>query len=179
MTTPEFSRTVRIDTLGSQPRALSIGANEDERAALSRRFGLPGIEQLSAEAELTRSGEAVRASGTVSARVTQRCVATGVPVQEEVEEDFRVEFRPQPAGNGADEEVELSEGELDVIFYDGANVDLGEAVAETLSLALNPYPRAPEADAALVEAGVKREGEEAPSGPLAGLKDLLGGNSKA
>jgi uncharacterized metal-binding protein YceD (DUF177 family) len=177
MSAPEFSRPVRVDTLGGGARPLSIGANEAERAALAARFGLEGIEHLSAEAELTRSGETVRASGTLSARVTQSCVATGAPVKEEVAEDFRIEFRPDPVGIAADEEIELSEGELDVVFYDGASVDLGEAVAETLSLALDPDPRCPDADTVLAEAGVVKEGEEPPSGPLAGLKDLLGGKS--
>ena len=71
-----------------------------------------------------------------------------------------------------------TEGELDVVFYAGGSVDVGEAVAETLSLALDPYPRAPEADAALSEAGVKSEAqakaESSPFAGLAGLKDKLG-----
>jgi uncharacterized metal-binding protein YceD (DUF177 family) len=92
-----------------------------------------------------------------------------------VDEPFQIEFRPHPASGDPEEEVELSGSELDVVFYDGASVDLGEAVAETLSLALNPYPRCPEADEVLTQAGVQREGEEDRAGPLAGLKDLLGG----
>ncbi len=173
--TPEFSRPVRADTLGQAPRALSIGANEKERAALASRFGLLAIDRLSAEARLSRSGEEIRAVGVLSAAVTQSCVATEAPVPEEVEEEFDILFRPQPVASGGEEEIELGEGELDVVFYDGASVDLGEAVAETLSLALNPYPRSPEADAALLKAGVKREDEVEPTGPLAGLKDLLQG----
>ncbi len=175
MTMPEFSRPVRIDTLGAGPRALVIDAGEEERAALARRFGLQAIGSLAAEAELNRHGETVRASGHLSARVTQSCVATGAPVAAAVEEAFRIEFRPTPVGGKPDEEIELGEGELDVVFYDGGSVDLGEAVAESLSLALNPFPRCPEADEALAEAGVQREGEEERLGPLAGLKDLLSG----
>jgi uncharacterized metal-binding protein YceD (DUF177 family) len=176
VSTPEFSRPVRVDTLGAGARPLSIGANADERAALAIRFDLQGIEHLSAEAELTLSNGTVRANGTLVARVTQSCVATGAPVSAELTEDFRIEFRPEPGDGRAEEEVELSPGELDVVFYDGAAVDLGEAVAETLSLALDPYPRCAEADAELAEVGVVKEGEEPPSGPLAGLKDLLGRN---
>jgi uncharacterized metal-binding protein YceD (DUF177 family) len=170
----EFSRPVRVDTLGSAPRQLSIGADEGERAALAIRFGLAEIAHLSAKAELTRHGEAVRASGSLRAEVTQSCVATGEPVPAALEESFALEFRPHPAGGGNVEEIELSEGDLDVVFYDGAAVDLGEAVAETLSLALDPYPRAPHAEQALREAGVKSEAEAKPPGALAGLKDLLG-----
>jgi uncharacterized metal-binding protein YceD (DUF177 family) len=173
---PEFSRTFRIDTLGEQPRPVTIGADADERAALTVRLGLVGIEHLSAEASLIRTGESVAASGTVRAAVTQSCVATGEPVEERVEEEFRIEFRPHPK-SGPEEEIELSEDEMDVVFYDGASVDLGEAVAETLALSLNPYPRLPDAEAALREAGVKSEeeakAEASPFAGLAALKDKL------
>ena len=96
---------------------------------------------------------------------------------ETIEEAFAIELRPEPPSAGADEEVELSESELDVIFYAGGAVDLGEAVAETLSLALDPYPRVSEADEALSAAGVKSEAqakaESSPFAGLAGLKDKL------
>ena len=171
--TPEFSRPVRIDTLGSTPREMSIGANEKERAALARRFGIIEIGRLAAEAALTRTGDHVIASGTLSAEVAQSCVATNVPVPERVEEKFRIEFRPQLARTSEEDEIELSEGEMDVVFYNGSSVDLGEAVAETLSLSLEPYPRALDAEALLREAGVKCEGEAGPFGALAALWDKL------
>ncbi len=170
---PEFSRPVRIDTLGTAPRAISIGADAKEREALAGRFGLVGVEHLSAEAMLSRTGEEIRAVGSLSAKVTQSCVATGEPVGDEIEEDFTILFRPQYRPERDDEEIELSEGELDVVFYDGAAVDLGEAVAETLSLSLNPYPRSPAAEAALREAGVKSEEEaKVESSPFAALQVL-------
>ena len=156
---PEFSRPLRIDTLGSTARQISLGANEAERAALANRFGVIEIERLSAEAAVTRSGDQV--------------VATGEPVEESVDEAFRIEFRPQPAGPSEEDEIELSEGELDVVFYDGSSIDIGEAVAETFSLSLDPYPRSPDAEEALREAGVKSEGEAGAFGALAALRDKL------
>ena len=48
--------------------------------------------------------------------------------------------------------------------------DLG-AVAETLALSLDPFPRAPDADAVLRAAGVLSE-DEAVTGPFAALKGL-------
>lgn len=170
---PEFSRPVRLDTLGPQPRRITLVADEGERSALARRFSLVAIGRLEAEAALSRNGEAVVAAGTLRADVTQTCVATGDPVEAAVEEDFRIEFRPQPQ-TASDEEIELGEAELDVLFYQGASVDLGEAVAQTLPLALDPYPRSIGAEAKLRAAGVKGEGEAvaAPS-PFAVLKDRL------
>lgn len=173
MTPPEFSRPIRVDTLGSEPRTVTIEAGEDERAALARRFGLVSIDRLAASAEIARNGVEVSARGRVAADVVQSCVASGEPVPASVDEPFALLFRPPPETGRPDEEVELGEGELDVIFYDGAAVDLGEAVAETVSLALDPYPRAPGAEAALRAAGVKSEEEAGPFGALASLRDKL------
>ena len=173
---PEFSRTVRADTLSPAPRELSIGADEAERAALAKRFGLIAIERLTAEAWIKRNGEEIEAEGRLSAEVTQSCVASGAPVAARVDEPFTIIFRPHPQHvRDEEEEIELSGSDLDVVFYEGSAVDLGEAVAETLSLALDPYPRAPESEEILRKVGVKGEEEAAPAGALAGLKDLLEG----
>src|SRR3546814_375293 len=94
------------------------------------------------------------------AEVIQGCIVTGAPVPAAIKEDFNILFCPQ-FRTAADEEVELHEGEMDVVFYDGALIDIGEAVAETLSLALDPYPRSPEAEMALREAGVSSEEQAA------------------
>ena len=169
----EFSRLYRLDALSTEPRRVGIEAGPEERDALADRFGLAGIASLAAEAELRRKGDAVSAAGTLKARVTQSCVATGDPVEASVDEEFDVEFRPPPEAGRPDEEVELEESELDVIFYEGGAVDLGEAVAQSLALALDPYPRSPAAEAALREAGVKSEEEaRAESSPFAALKRL-------
>jgi uncharacterized metal-binding protein YceD (DUF177 family) len=172
----EFSRPVRLDTLGGQPRAMAISAKPDERAALAARFGLIALDRLTADLTLSRSGEQVDLHGTLQAELVQSCVASGAAVPAALIVPFDIAFRPQPETGGADEEVELSESEMDVVFYDRAEIDLGEAVAETLSLNLDPYPRSPEADAILRAAGVQREGEEekeTPFAALAALKDKL------
>ena len=176
MTTPEFSRPVRLDNLGGQPRAMTIAAAPEELAAIAARFGLLALDRLTADLTLSRSGEQVDLHGTLQAELVQACVASGAPVPAALIVPFDIAFRPQPEAGGADEEVELSEGELDVVFYDRAEIDVGEAVAETLSLNLDPYPRSPEADAVLRAAGVRPEGEEqkeTPFAALAGLKDRL------
>lgn len=175
MTGPEFSRPVRIDTLGEQPRAMAVAAEPDERAKLAARFGLLALDRLEAELSLIRSGDTIDISGTLRAEVVQACVASGAPVPAALIVPFDIAFRPHPEDGRPDEEVELSESEMDVAFYDGAEIDVGEAVAETLSLNLDPWPRAPEAEAILRAAGVKREGEEekGPFAALAGLKDKL------
>lgn len=173
MNAPEFSRPVRIDALGEKPQRIAVEAEEGERSALAKRFGLVAIDRLAAEAALSRTGEAIRASGVVTGAVTQSCVASGEPVEARIETPFELVFRPQPEAASPDEEIELGEKELDTIFYGGGAVDLGEAVAETLFLNLDPYPRAPGAEEALDAAGVKSEAEAGPFAALAGLRDKL------
>jgi uncharacterized metal-binding protein YceD (DUF177 family) len=170
VTAPEFSRPVRIDTLGEGKRTIAIEADEAERAALARRFGLVSLAALSAVAELHREGEAVLAEGRLRASAEQACVATGAPVPATIEEGFSLRFVPE---GEADEgtEMELAPEDWDTIDYSGGLVDLGEAVAETLALSLDPFPRAPDADTILREAGVLSE-DEVMTGPFAALKAL-------
>jgi uncharacterized metal-binding protein YceD (DUF177 family) len=172
VTAPEFSRPVRVDALGAAPRQLRVEAEEGERVALARRFGLLALDRLAADLMLSRRGNEVGMDGTLVARVTQACVATGAPLPAAVEAKFDLLFRPQPEPP-ADEEIELGESELDVVFYDSGSIDVGEAVAETLALNLDPYPRAPGAERALKAAGVKSEEEAGSFGALAGLREKL------
>ena len=174
MTPPEFSRTVRTDTLGPTPRTLRIEAGPQERAALARRFALAGLPRLQAEVHLHRADHDIVMEGRLDAQLVQSCVVTDVDVPAAVAESFTIRFRPEAADGGAEEEVELGEDELDVMFYDGVMIDVGEAVAQTLALNLDPYPRAPDAADTLREAGVLDEGAAGPFGALAALKDKLG-----
>lgn len=149
---------------------------EAERAALAERLDLLALERVEAELTVTL-GEAgaVRATGRVRAALTQRCVATGEPVAALVDEPFALSFLPDPGGD-PDSEIELDADELDCVLYDGRAVPLGAALADTLALALDPYPRSAGADAALRAAGVRTEEEMSPFAALAALKGRLGGD---
>lgn len=171
----EFERLHRLDQIGAGENKVSVSAGADERAALARRFGLAAIDALAADYAIRRDASGVVAHGHLSAAVTQNCSVTGEPLPVRVEEDFAIRFLPEP-DSAAPDEIELSEDECDTVFYTGGAIDLGEAAAETLLLSLDPFPRGPNAAAALKAAGVVSEEEDAaaPKGVLAGLKDLLG-----
>jgi len=169
--TPEFPRPQRLDQIGSGESKVEIEADAGERTALARRFGLPAIDRLAAHFVLHRDASGIVAKGHLSATVTQACVVTDAPVPATVEEDFALRFVPE--GSEQDDEVELSENACDTVFYTGGSIDLGEAAAETLALALDPFPRSPGAAQALKEAGVLSEEEAGPFGALAGLRDKL------
>jgi len=90
-----------------------------------------------------------------------------------IDENFRIRFAAE-ASYGEEAEIELDADECDTLFHDGRTIDLGEAVAQSFALLLDPFPRSPNADAVLKAAGVKGEGEAGPFGALAALKDKLG-----
>ena len=166
--TDGFAHDLRIDSIRDGDR-LDLVAEEDERRAVARRLGLGSIERLEAHATLERKGEIVRAEGRLVAALEQSCVVTGEPVPAHVDEPFALLFRPEPEA-AADEEIELGEADCDTVFHDGASIDLGGAIADSLALALDPYPRSAEADAALKEAGVMSEEQASPFAALAALK---------
>ena len=138
----EFIRVVKLDDLdglddGSLRR--NIEANDRERALLARRFGLLSLDRLEASATLRRvsGGPLVRVEGRLDADVVQRCVVTLGPVAGHVEDSFAELFGPPGFKAEAGEEDEMPEP------FDGHAIDAGELVAQHLSLALDPYPRAP------------------------------------
>lgn len=164
-----FAHHLKLDHIRDGER-LDIVADEAERYTIARRLDLKALDRLEAHAVLSRKGEIVRAKGRLLAALEQSCVVTNEPVASNVDEPFDLMFMPEPDSSGPDEEVELGESDCDVVFYDGAAIDLGSAIADTLALAIDPYPRSASADAALKEAGVMSEAEASPFAALAKLK---------
>lgn len=151
---------------------IGLVADDGERRAIAERLDLASLDRLEAHASLKRDGERVRATGRVAAALEQRCVVTGEPVAAHVDEPFDIAFVPEP--QAGDEEIELKPEDCDTVFHDGAAIDLGSAIADTLALALDPYPRSAAAEAALREAGVLSEEEAGPFAALAQLKKGMG-----
>ena len=161
---PEFSRPVPLGLVGPEGRREILEADEPERAALARRFGIPAVESLRAELRLSPETDGtVRAEGRLVADVVQTCVVTLEPVQQRVEED--VALRLLSSGREPQDEPD----EVDEVATRHGVADLGEAVAEQLALALDPYPRAP---GAILPAEATDPGEH----PMAALAKLRGGS---
>ncbi len=172
--TPEFSRAIPLSEIGAATKPRHIAADEKERAALARRFGLISLDLLEADVSLQSDGAGYLAEGTLRGTAQQACVASGEPVPASIEDSFRIRFVAETGYDAeAEVEVELDADDCDTLFHDGRAIDLGEAVAESFALALDPFPRSPNADAALKAAGVKDESEAGPFGALAALKEKL------
>jgi uncharacterized metal-binding protein YceD (DUF177 family) len=164
-----FAHQLKLNQIRDGER-LDLVADERERSAIATRLGIPKLDRLDAHAQLSRTGDIVRATGRLMASLDQNCVVTNEPVPAHVDEAFDIMFVRPPETSEPDEEVELGASDCDVVFYDGGTIDLGSAIADSLALSLNPYPRSAGAEADLREAGVMTEAEASPFAILAQLK---------
>lgn len=131
----EFSRRHRLP---DEARDVKLRANATECAALATRFGIPAVTALEAWLELTpETGGTVRARGHLEAQVVQECVVSLEPVPQQVAAP--IDLRILPEGTQPRDDDPESPDEIE---SEGGYVDLGEAVAEQLALALDPFPRA-------------------------------------
>lgn len=162
----EFSRIV--DATRLPPDAQELTATAEECAALAQRFGLVAVNSLSARVTMVSDGPAVNASGTMEADVVQSCAVSGEDLPVQISETLSLRFVPAPEEHAA--EVELEAEDLDEIEMEAGRFDLGEAVAQTLALAIDPYLEGPGADEFRRKAGILSAGE---GGAFGALKDLL------
>lgn len=143
-----------------------IEADEGERAALAQRCGVTRIDRLTARLALSEDDRAIIAHGTLDADLIQPCAISGEDFAVSVHEPLSLRFVPgQNVPGEFDAEIELEGDELDEIEYYGDAFDLGEAVAQSLALAIDLYAEGPNADAARKAAGIISD--ENLRGPLA------------
>jgi uncharacterized metal-binding protein YceD (DUF177 family) len=163
---PEFSRP--IDRRHLPGKRVKLVANEEERAALAGRFALVSVGRLEAEIRLDADGEAIDVRGHLAADIVQSCAVSGEDLPVAIDEPLTLRFVPERPITV--EEIELAEDELDEIPFAGHVFDLGEAVAQSLALAIDPYAVGPEAERARKEAGLLDESASGPFAALAALK---------
>ncbi len=143
MTAPEFSRLIPLARLGEGAVREAIAANPAEREALARRFQLISLDHLAAVAELSRGkGGLVILEARYEAAFVQSCVLSLEPVAGKISDRFALYYGRAEKQGGAltlDAEEEVFEP------LSGEAIDIGEAVAQELSLALPAFPRSSEA----------------------------------
>lgn len=165
---PEFSRIVDLRQITAAP--LTLVATEDERRALATRFALVRIDRLEATLTLAATGDTVDAKGRLQAAWVQPCAVSGEDLAQATDEPLALRFVQGAPLPDPDEEIELSDAACDEIEYSGTTFDLGEAVAQSMALAIDPFATGPEADAARQRAGIVGEGAGGAFAALAKLK---------
>lgn len=173
MLTPEFSRLIAIEGITpDKTRTEVIEATEEECAALAARFGLRHLSNLKGTVNIRRisGSDMIKIDGKISADVVQACVVSLQDVHGRVDSTFDTYFT-QNAGTPRDEIEFTLEDDLEAaeIVVNGM-IDMGEVVAQYLSLELDPYPRAPGVSLAAQMRETGAGGKSNPFQVLAGLK---------
>jgi len=169
---PLLDATLRVDHIPPEGRELEVKADATQLLAIAERLQISALDRLEATLKLVRFRGGVQVTGHVEATAVEPCVVTFVPVRQEIAEPFDRVYLPaaeQPKSATTHPEV-FVDLDADVPdYFEGHEVDLSEAIIETVALALDPYPRSP--GASLDQVGLPPT-EPEPS-PFAALKTLL------
>lgn len=170
----EFSRRLDVDEVGAMPLTERIVATDAERGGLARRFGLAGLNRLEGRLTLARRpGGLIRLDGEIEAEVEQVCVVTLEPFAATVGDRFTLFYADLDGGRDPGLDVDMLDDEAWPEAIDRGAIDLGEAVAQQLSLALDPHPRAP---GAVLEATSAGDEDAASDNPFRALAEQLSGS---
>jgi uncharacterized metal-binding protein YceD (DUF177 family) len=146
-------------------------ATAAERQAITSALGLLALNALATSYRIRSvAGGAYRLSGKLSAEATQACVVSLEPVDARIESDFDVEFRPDLSEALSDEDLTVLAGP-DLERLERGVIPVGRIVFETLSSALDPYPRREDAEFNWRDPHAEEPGKASPFAVLSKLKD--------
>lgn len=165
---PEFSR--EVDVRQVEGKHMALAASPEECAALAQRFGLVRIERLAAELVLARVENGAEGRGRLMAAIVQTCAVSGEDLPVTIDEPMFFRFVAAGEAHRPDEEVEIALDDCDEIEFSGTMIDIGEAVAQSLALAIDPFAVGPNAEEARRRAGLLDEAAAGPFAALAALK---------
>lgn len=147
--TPGFSQTFDLATLGDEDHDVLLRPSVGECAAVADWLGVSAVEALEAEITLSRKdSNRFRYEARFAAEAVQACVVTLQPVHAHLEGAFHriyelsPRFRRPPSRETTGGAISLS-GDEEPETIETTLIDLAAPVLEELSLALDPYPRAP------------------------------------
>ena len=128
-----------------------IEADTATRAAMAEVAGLREVLSARASLDVTpKSGGRVHVTGHVRARIGQNCVVTLDPIENEIDEPIDLIFAPPEqipqlsdlVDEAAESDTEIPDPPEPII---NGVVDLGRLATDAMFLAVDPYPRRPDA----------------------------------
>ena len=159
-----LSSTLPVDLFSfGKAQRFDIQPSVAEITELQSRFNFVSIEDMRAEVTICKvARDCWDVTGNLSAKVVQRCVITEDPVLELV--DFTIEERYVRQLEELDGvEVDLNGAEPLV----SGEIDIGEMIAQTLGIAVTPWPKVLVYAENLIEENISDEH------PFAGLAALI------
>jgi uncharacterized metal-binding protein YceD (DUF177 family) len=128
-----------------------LQADQTARDGMAELAGLREILSASASLDVTpERGGRFHVTGRVQARIGQTCVVTLDPIENEIDEPIDLIFAPpDQIPELADLVDEAAESEEDVPDppepIENGMIDLGRVATDAVFLAIDPYPRKPDA----------------------------------
>jgi uncharacterized metal-binding protein YceD (DUF177 family) len=166
-----WSVPVRVEDIPETGAHFDLVAPPEVRADVVATAELVALPRLEAVFDAKRRGRGgAQVVGRVSADVGQTCVVSLEPMESRIDEPVDVIFvPPSAAASESLEEVVSPHGDdPPEMLYDG-KLDLGALALEFLLLAIDPYPRKPDA---VFAAPPTTDGDDASSHPFAALAAL-------
>ncbi len=128
-----------------------IEADPAVRASMADVAGLREVLSARASLDVTpQSGGRVHVTGHVRARIGQICVVTLDPIENEIDEPIDLVFAPPEqipqlsdlVDDAAESDVEIPDPPEPIV---NGVIDLGRLATDAIFLAVDPYPRGPDA----------------------------------
>ena len=151
---PPYSVFLDLGAVPEHGIERALAPTAEERQAIALWLGVESVGSLTATVGLSRKSEDhYLYEARFEAELVQACVVTLGPVPAHLSGEFRRDFRVRPksrsrrrkAAESAPAAVELTGNEDDEAdWLDEPVIDLAAPVLEELTLALDPYPRAPD-----------------------------------
>ncbi len=139
----EFSRMVEVTKLGKQGRLFKLSSTPAENKALSERYLILQINNLEADCQIVPlEKRRFQLSVILKAVVKQECGVSLEPVEENIAVSFSIilDNSPQEIQKN-DNEIDFAMEDEDIEYFNSDEIDVGEIIAQHLSLEINPYPR--------------------------------------
>ena len=174
-----ISMPIKVATLSrSQAKNFDIHPDASEKAEIAKFLGIAGLSDFRFKGQiLGDEDEGWLIKGRLTAKAVQKCVITLDDVPESIDEAVQRKYVPE-SEEAAAGEIDLDpDTDDDPDFFTDA-VDPSHLALEALSLALDPYPRAENADldqTGFAAPGVKplTDDDVKPFAGLAELKEKL------
>jgi uncharacterized metal-binding protein YceD (DUF177 family) len=169
-----WSARVAVEQIPDTGLHRDLKADQAVREAMAELAGLREILSASASLDVTPTGGGrFHVAGRVRARIGQTCVVTLDPIENDIDEPIDLIFAPpDQIPELADLVDEAAESEAEVPDppepIEHGVIDLGRVATDAMFLAIDPYPRKP--DAVFEEMVVAPDPEDHPFAALKALK---------
>jgi uncharacterized metal-binding protein YceD (DUF177 family) len=167
----ELPLLVSLGLAAAEPVQIRHEASGQELSEIKTRLGVRKIVSLVLSAQLQRTvtGDIYQVSGNIKLIAERSCIVTLENFIETTEGVFDEYFTTSPEqATDQSEHLLIDPDEYEVTLLEQDNFDIGELALQHLVLALNPYPRAPDAPIAAGDEAIAKTQR-----PFAGLDALL------